>query len=380
MTDQKGGDVVCHRCFRDKRLREWIKEEGTRGTCPWCSRTGLLVPLVELSETFREVARLYVPVEGPDAYREGELIGALLDESWGVFDEKIQVEDLVQDLTIAILYADLRPKERLDYPDYEGFFRFDENRLENHWDEKAYAALRGELPDPATDGGLDAPFPDQIAIAFEDIATTLNEGEVLYRARIFKERTRKTRFERHELGAPPSGVAKAGRANRHGEPLLYLATNKSTALAEVRAWKGAAVALVPVRIKRRLLVVDLKKQRPLKSPFFVELLSWRLDLAVLLRRLGEDMSRPVMPCEEDVLYRPTQLLASLIQSSGYDGFIYPSAMGSGSNVALFNEDNVELMDESYLRIKRVAYFADDIGPYEELYEVGPYDYLFEADL
>ena len=156
--------------------------------------------------------------------------------------------------------------------------------------------------------------------------------------------------------------------------MLYLATNKSTALAEVRAWKGAAVALAPVRIKRDLFLVDLKQPRRLESPFFVELLSWRMQLTVLLHRLGEDMSRPVLPHEEKLLYRPTQLLAWLVKSSGYGGFIYPSAMGSGSNIALFNPDDAEIMEVTYVRVKRVAYFSEAMDDYEDLYDEGPYDF------
>jgi RES domain-containing protein len=322
-----------------------------------------------------------VPVEGPDAFNRGELISTLLDDSWGVFDDQIQCDGLAQDLAVSILYADLRPKERYDYPDYEGFFRDEENWLENNWDEKAYAALTEGLPSADKEGlqrvgrAIDDDLPDQIEIAFEDLATQLPVNEILHRARIHKDRTRTARYEKHELSAPPPQRAKAGRANRKGDPVLYLATNKSTALAEVRAWKGAAVALAPVRIKRNLLLVDLKRPRPLKSPFFVDLLRWRVQLFVLLHRLGEDMSRPVMPHEEKLFYRPTQLLAWLIRSSGYDGFVYPSAMGSGSNIALSNPDDVEIMEVNYVRVKRAAYFSEPLHEYEDIYEEGPYDSL-----
>ncbi len=381
MTISGLDEVVCHRCFQDKALRERIRDEGRKGKCPWCDRRGFLIPLEHLSEPFREVASLYVPVEGPDAYSEGEPISFLLDDGWGVFDEQIQCDDLAQDLAVSILYADLRPKERYDYPDYEGFFRHEENWLENNWDEKAYAALTEDLPSADKEGlerlgrVIAEALPDQIEIAFEDLATQLSADQILYRARIHKDRTRTARFERHELGAPSPKDATAGRANRAGDPVLYLATNKSTALAEARAWKGAAVAVVPVRIKRELFLVDLKRPRPLQSPFFVELLRWHVQLTVLLHRLGEDMSRPVMPHEEKLLYRPTQLLAWLIKSSGYDGFVYPSAMGSGSNIALFNPDDAEIMEATYVRIKRVAYFSETIDGYEDLYDEGPYDFV-----
>ena len=126
-------------------------------------------------------------------------------------------------------------------------------------------------------------------------------------------------------------------------------------------------------------MVDLKRSRSFKSPFFVELLSWSVQLSVLLRRLGEDMSRPVIMHEENLLYRPTQLLAWLIKSSGYDGFIYPSAMGSGSNIAIFNPDDAEVMEVTYVRVNKVAHFSDTINDYEDLYEEGPYDYVLSKE-
>ncbi len=193
------------------------------------------------------------------------------------------------------------------------------------------------------------------------------------------DRMHKDRFKSFEVGAPPPGKAKPGRANRKGHPVLYLASNRSTALAEVRAWKGAAVALAEVRTKRRLLLVDLSRSRPVKSPFFVELLNWQVDLARLLYRLSGDLSRPVMPHEEEVLYRPTQFLALLIKSSGYDGFLYPSAMGSGTNIVLFNSDDGEMGPPEYVRIKRVGYFSEALSPYEEVYEEGPYDFALEKE-
>src|SRR5262249_10880422 len=106
--------VACHLCFQDKVLQEWIKEEGKRGgTCPWCgSRRGYLIPLWKLSEPFRDVASIYVPVEGPDAHERGEWISFLLDDNWSVFSGKIQGSDVAQELAVSILYADLSGKER----------------------------------------------------------------------------------------------------------------------------------------------------------------------------------------------------------------------------------------------------------------------------
>ena len=217
-------------------------------------------------------------------------------------------------------------------------------------------------------------LPDRMAVVLEDLAATYEAATVLYRARVHKDPTRTERFTNNELGAPPANLATAGRANQEGQPLLYLATNKSTALAEVRPWKHAAVAVADVHLKRQLSLVDLSRTKPLKSPFFVDLLRWKVELAGLLHRLGRDMSRPVMPHEEKTLYKPTQLLALLIKSNGYDGCVYPSAMGSGKNVVLFNPDDAQVTSVGYAKVSRIAYFPQQLAAGEPLYDEGPYDY------
>jgi len=83
-----------------------------------------------------------------------------------------------------------------------------------------------------------------------------------------------------------------------------------------------------------------------------------------------------MPNEEERYYGATQELAARIKRGGYDGFLYPSAMGPSYNVVLFNGKDAEVVDLQYVRIKRVQYFADGLSEYEEPYEEGPYDALF----
>ena len=97
-------------------------------------------------------------------------------------------------------------------------------------------------------------------------------------------------------------------------------------------------------------------------------------MAILLHRLAEDMARPVLAREDEVLYKPTQLLAWLIRSSGYDGCVYPSAMGPGTNIVLFAADDAEVTSVSYVRVKRVAHISEPLTEYEDVYEEGPYDF------
>src|SRR4029077_7856064 len=133
---------------------------------------------------------------------------------------------------------------------------------------------------------------------------------------------RTARYAPHELSAPPPSKAGASRASRKhnhvlylatdrttalaevrawkGEPVLYLATDRTTALAEVRAWKGAVVAIAEVRLREDVRLVDLSRPMKIGSPFFLDSVKWRMDLAGLLRRLSADLSRPVLPKDAEI--------------------------------------------------------------------------------
>jgi NTP pyrophosphatase (non-canonical NTP hydrolase) len=378
------GEVACHFCFNDKELCDWIKEESIcRGKCPWCGRRGHLIYLKKLAEPFREVVEaLYIQADGPDAADRGERIGDLLDYQWQLFSEALI--DLRQELTVSILTADLREKELCDYPHYEGLFFSRELSLEEEWDAKAYAILTGEKcqngPILELIGEQEEPF-GQFEAAFGDLAEFFepNKQGSLYRARLYDDRHHKEKYTAAEVGAPPPDKTKAGRANQAKQPVLYLASNKSTALAEVRPWKGAAVAVAEIKIKRPLLLVDLSQVQRVKSPFFTEHLQWDIELANLLYRLGQDMSRPVMPHEQEVMYKPTQLLALMIQSARHDGCIYPSAMGSGKNYVLFDTDAVDVVNIEHLRVNSATFFSRPFSLCEEIYEEGPYDHMLKRD-
>lgn len=375
--------LSCHRCFRDPALIDFIREEGRRGWCDWCgARNVYIIPLYEIGELFRSAASVYEPSD-----IEGDLISCLLQEDWSVFSEKIDraPNNLLQDLTVAILKAGLDPKDYLaDYPDYAGFFQREEAWLVEQWHSKAEAYFENQKRRNNLERSADAKgneddlnLPDQLETAFEDLTTIYEPGKILYRARIHKDRFQTNRFQLSELGAPPPDVTPAGRANRKKEPVLYLASDGETALSEVRAWQGAAVAIATMAVKRKLLIVSLLSCPPPPSPFFDDLLKWKLQLGILFDRLAHELSMPVIPGEEENMYFSTQYLCDWVKKSGYYGIEYPSAMGSGFNVALFNQESVEAIDLSYFRITGIKHSSAEIKNNDAIYEEGPFDYLFK---
>lgn len=176
------------------------------------------------------------------------------------------------------------------------------------------------------------------------------------------------------MGAPPADKALAQRANNARQPVLYLASDLQTALAEIRGWRGAAVAIARMEAKRDLLLVDLVTTPSIESPFFDESLGWRLELHGLLLRVAEEMSRPILPSDAETLYRTSRHFCDRVRELGMDGVIYPSALGPGKNVVVFDHEAVLPTSVEYIRITNVAFEHRALAPAEQPYDDLPWGF------
>lgn len=377
---------ACHLCFNDKTLKDYIRKEGKRGWCDWCgARNVYALPLDELGDIFREVVSIYKQGDTCD-----DTISYLLQGDWDVFSDRIEQapNDLMQELTVALLKAgiDIKDYAAGEYPDYNGFFRRKADRLVEHWHEIAEAyyleqekTANNALPlSPHHIISLSIEdLPDQLEAVFEDLSILYKPGKILFRARIHDDRFRNDWFNLSEVGAPPPEKTPAGRANRKGEPIMYLASDSETAIAEVRAWKGMAVAIAKFEVRTSLSVVNLRKYSLSESPFFEEYLEWKIQMAALFDRLAEELSRPVLSNKKDNIYFSTQYLCDWIKKTGHAGIEYPSAMGDGYNVAIFNPTNMKAIDVKYVRVDEVIHKYNLLDKNTVLYEECPFDYLFK---
>jgi RES domain-containing protein len=359
--------LACEACFRDKKLIEWVRARGEVGDCPWCgSKKVVVVRLTDLGDIFRQVASIYVQSEHGDP---GDPIGFLLQQDFDVFSDLIENDSNVRDdLAVAILKAGLT-KDDVDEPDYEGQFRDSAGSLLETWDEEVRDLLNGPNP-----GLVDIPEDERLFsvearfhYALECLATTWRQGALLFRARLHAERDRSEWYRLDEMGAPES--APSQRANHEGQPVLYLATDKETCMAELRGWRGAVVAVATMETTRDLSLVDLTNLEPFESPFFIEELNWQLELRGLFRGIAEELSHPVLRNEEKTVYRVSQHFCDHVRAAGMHGVIYPSALGAGKNIVAFDIASAKAKDVHYYRITGVA-FADealsrDERPYED---------------
>jgi len=104
--------------------------------------------------------------------------------------------------------------------------------------------------------------------------------------------------------------------------------------------------LPSLQLIQRCNFADLRYPRKSISPFLltedqIKLLRRYMEY---LCRLSEELTLPVLPKSAHLEYLPSQYLCEFIKHCGFDGVIYRSAMSTGVNYALFNDDKVTGID------------------------------------
>lgn len=164
---------------------------------------------------------------------------------------------------------------------------------------------------------------------------------------------------------PVPHSAREGRVNPKGIPCLYLATDKDTAMAEVRPWIGSYISVGQFKTLKDLVLVDCSVEHAsgLRFIYFQEPSPAERERAVWAH-IDQAFSEPVNPDESSADYAPTQILAEAFRSNGYDGLVYKSLLGKGFNVALFDIHAADLVNCFLYQVKSVMFqFHQAANPY-----------------
>lgn len=313
--------LCCPECFGDRGLRRSIipSKSPDIGKCGYCRSIGvnLIKPIA-----LRDVFELLISIYEPDP--AGKPLVEWLKGDWGLFSHSSMDIAHAKELLGEILDdGDIVRKPFSPSSTYksEALARWEtlrdelmyKNRyfLDEALDTDRLKELLGHLP---ADG-----MPDR-----------------WYRARILNG---SDEYSVEEMGAPPARLASHGRANPAGIPYLYMGSLPDTAVAEVRPHTGEVACVAEFTVKPPLKAVDLRNPRELVSPFLLAdaraIGQLRADIA-FLERLGEELTRPVLPRGAAIDYIPSQYLCEFIKKAGYHGVIYRSSVSQGINLALFD--------------------------------------------
>jgi hypothetical protein len=194
-------------------------------------------------------------------------------------------------------------------------------------------------------------FLDFIASYFPERLLTLSKDTQLWRAQLGcdTETELQNGEEYGEVSVPwkparmipdPSKV-REGRANPRGISYLYLSTSKETAMHEVRPWTGSVLSTAVFKIHKDLRLVDFSrfygKAQQTRSVFSsLQEATEEQIMQTVWTNIDNAFSAPVPNNEEPTRYIPTQVIAELVKSKGYDGIAYRSVFSDGFNIVLFD--------------------------------------------
>jgi hypothetical protein len=361
---------ICIDCVKDHHLKDLIRKEGASGECSVCGENGQVIDAEghRFFQLTKALVRYYFSEWdynhhwGGDGY-ESLFYGKdnrFFDESRAKSDEAY--EDVVLSITDGPVYEDYDKGISI----FAGYTDGEQNMLlkavstdldhhilniserlknENHFN------LEGDII--------------EILEEYRDTASlVLKENMALYRARVgFKDKKRvlfkgfETEFhyipyKGSEIGAPPPYMATSGRVNRAGVSFLYCATEKYTAISEVRPHPGDRVSLAKILLTRDVKIFDLSSTM-LLSFFDTDKM---LDKLKPINTLGVLINEAIPPSER-IRYSITQLIADCIRQLGFEGIVFNSTVGNGKNIVLFDQSATS-QDESsaeMVSVKSVKY-------------------------
>jgi len=153
---------------------------------------------------------------------------------------------------------------------------------------------------------------------------------------------------------PLNSSASEGRANPKGIPYLYTATDKKTAMSEVRPSLGAILSVGKFEPTRELKIIDFSVHQGQMKFFFKE-----PDEEKRIEAVWTDMdnafSIPTSDTDFNSDYVLTQILAELIKSLGYDGIKYKSSLASGHSITLFDIKLANISECDIYEVKKVEF-------------------------
>jgi hypothetical protein len=313
----------CPYCIGDRGLRKNIFPTLTSetGNCDFCESKGVLVlEPHQLAEVFGSLLNIYEPKE------DGQLLVRWLKEDWGMFDHA-RMQD---SLAIELLSKILNDGEIVRKP-FAPSTTYETDRL-MRWEKLRDELMYGNrfFPSAEMDRERLTNLLSYLILDSDELPTQW------YRARLLQQ---ELPYLIADMGAPPKKLATHGRANPAGIPYLYLGSTERTAIAEIRPYTGELACVADFSTLSDLKIVDLRNPRRSVSPFVLgdeETIGFMRGDIPFLARLGEELTRPVVPQSAAIDYVPSQYLCEFIKKCGYDGVMYRSSVGDGVNMALFD--------------------------------------------
>jgi len=334
-----GPHYCCPECFDDRHLCAQLMPALSRaiGVCSYCGATAQpLVEPIELREQFELIVGIYK--RDPD----GKTLVEFLKEDWKLFErlDSAHAKELLSDILDdgEIVRAKFKP---VDERTAKGLADWQNLRVELMHSNRYF-------PNTSLDLDVLRELLPHLLIDEDDVP------KKWYRARI---QASEAIIAAAEMGAPPPKLASHGRANPAGIPYLYVASAPDTAICEVRPHGGDFVSVAEFELEPGLKIVDLRHPRKAVSPFMLtdsQAVAKMCEDVEFLERLGEELTRPILPKSAAYDYIPSQYLCEFAKKCRFDGVMYRSSVDGGVNLAVFDPSKGKVLSVSVHSISRVT--------------------------
>lgn len=357
---------VCTTCINEPVLKSTLRTTGTKSVCSYCKRTRNCLTL----EAFADIINFafeehFIRVDDDDnGFGYLSHYGMPEDDGIPIIDAisdaagiSVKIAGDVQ-LLLVNRYSSRSAYEMGERIPYEQSALYQLMRPSDAGMREDWDAFEDELKHRAR--FFNKRGASLLATVFDNIGRlAVKEGrklmvtggpgsgtERLYRARVFQSETtllEALKDPEKNLGAPPAKLAATGRMNAKGISVFYGSDTLNGAVAEVRPPVGSNVAVAGFDIVGQVTLLDLTAL-PLvqhaNDSIFDPLTKKRMERIVFLQSLGERMTKPVMPDDQDIEYLVTQAIADFLSTEcdpRFDGIIFNSVQTDNSrNVVLFN--------------------------------------------
>jgi RES domain-containing protein len=362
--------LICLDCVKDIRYKLLIEQENKRGQCTCCEKNSYVIDVdsYEFLQMTKALIRYHFSEWDYNKHYGGDGYETLFHENDNIFLNKANFKNKeVYDELLSRIYS-IEVYEEYDkgVSIFAGYYEGRQNPL--------LISIKKDLDFSIIE--IERKLKEENYFNFEEeiikilkkyvqnCSRTVNKGQAFFRARIgFEDKKRSilggfegemvfVPYSHSKIGAPPPSLAGFGRINRAGVSYLYCASDKYTAISEIRPHPGDVVSIGKFLLNKDCLIFDLTESQFLNFYNSDE----KLDAFKQLNTITELLQKVIPPSERQA-YNITQLIADCIRKLDFEGILFPSSVGQGHNLVMFNPKNMNYTyeDAEVAEVSEVKY-------------------------
>lgn len=339
---------ICIKCVKEAHLKRLIDTDGIKDVCSLCGK--ITISIDSENERFIQLAKALVRYHYSEwdynIHWGGNGYESLFYDDDNIFFEQAINEEAYESIVLNITESPVYEAYDEGVSIFAGYTDGEQNMLLQSIKTDLDSGLLKISERLKTENyfHFEGEIKNILKVYSEVAENILPETQLLYRARVgYEEKKRNTSlgFEMEDnytpytgkdIAAPPPNLASNGRVNRTGVSFLYCATDKYTAISEVRPHPGDRVSLCILSLSQSVKIFDLSDSGLMN--FFEN--DKKLDEYKIFNTLGQLLNKTIAPSER-LHYNITQLIADCIRQMNFDGILFSSTVGGGKNLVLFDQ-------------------------------------------